>query len=104
MLSVLAFDAPNVDYHALAPEIVLTGAIVAVLLVDLLSERNKPLLASIAGLGLLGAALPVLTLAVDGAERSMFGGAYVVDDFALVMKGLFLLSAYVVVLLSANYV
>ncbi len=34
----------------------------------------------------------------------MFGGAYVVDDFALVVKALFLLSAYVVILLSTNYV
>jgi hypothetical protein len=36
--------------------------------------------------------------------RSMFGGAYVVDDFALVLKALFLVSGYVVVLLSTNYI
>ncbi|MGI8662776.1 MAG: NADH-quinone oxidoreductase subunit N [Acidimicrobiales bacterium] len=104
MLAALAFDAPHVDYHALAPEIVLTATIVVLLLVDLLSERNKPLLASIAGIGLLAAALPVLTLAVDGADRSLFGGAYVVDNFALVTKALFLIAGYVVVLLSTNYV
>ncbi len=34
----------------------------------------------------------------------MFGGAYVVDDFSLVLKALFLLSGYVVVLLSTNYI
>ena len=34
----------------------------------------------------------------------MFGGAYVVDDFALVMKGLFLVAGYVTVLLSTNYI
>ena len=34
----------------------------------------------------------------------MFGGAYVVDDFALVLKALFLLAGYVVVLLSTNYI
>ena len=104
MLAALAFDAPAVDYHALAPEIILTATIVVVLVVDLISERNKPLLASIAGIGLLAAALPVLTLAVDGTDRSMFGGAYVVDNFALVMKALFLLAGYVVVLLSTNYI
>ena len=48
--------------------------------------------------------VPVLTLAVDGADRSMFGGAYVVDDFALVLKALFLVAGYVVVLLSTNYI
>jgi NADH-quinone oxidoreductase subunit N len=34
----------------------------------------------------------------------MFGGAFVVDNFALILKATFLLSAYVVVLLSTNYV
>src|SRR4029077_8374950 len=103
-LAALAFTAPHIDYHAIAPEIIVTATIVVVLLVDLMSERNKPLLASIAGIGLLAAMVPILTLAVDGADRSMFGGAYVVDDFALVTKALFLIAAYVVVLLSTNYI
>ena len=34
----------------------------------------------------------------------MFGGAYVVDNFSLVLKALFLLAGYVVVLLSTNYI
>ena len=85
------FDSPDVDYHALAPEIVLTGAIVVVLLVDLFTpERPRGIVPSLAGIGLLAALVPVLTLAVDGADRVMFGGAYVVDNFALVLKALFL--------------
>ena len=43
-----------------------------------------------------------LTLAVDGTPRVMFGGAYVVDQFTLVLTGLFLLTGYVVVLLSST--
>ena len=58
----------------------------------------------VAGIGLLAALVPVLTLAVDGADRSMFGGAYAVDNFSLVLKALFLLAGYVVVLLSTNYI
>ena len=96
---------PNIDYHALAPEIVLAGAIVVLLLVDLLlDERQKWATSSLAGIGLLAAFIPILTLAVDGETRVMFGGAYVVDDFSLVLKALFLLSAYAVVLISTNYV
>jgi NADH-quinone oxidoreductase subunit N len=99
------FLRPEVDFHALAPEIVLTGAIVAVLLADLFTrEGARGIVPSIAGLGLLASLVPVLTLAVDGAERAMFGGAYTVDDFSLVLKALFLLSGYVVVLLSTNYI
>src|SRR3954468_9734699 len=101
---LLAFTTPQVDYHAFAPELVLTGALVVLLLVDVISERNRPLLGALAGFGLLAAMIPVITLAVDGADRSMFGGAYVVDNFALTMKALFLLSGYVVVLLSTDYI
>jgi NADH-quinone oxidoreductase subunit N len=52
--------------------------------------------------------LPVVTLAVIGDDmRNVISGPgitgrYVVDNFALVLKALFLLSGYVVVLLSTN--
>ncbi|MGE3622060.1 MAG: NADH-quinone oxidoreductase subunit N, partial [Acidimicrobiia bacterium] len=99
------FSRPHVDFHAFAPEIVLVGTIVVVLLADLFtSEGGKGILPSLAGIGLLASLVPVLTLAVDGADRIMFDGAYTVDNFSLVLKALFLLSAYVVVLLSTNYV
>ena len=101
---LLGFDAPSIDYHAFAPEFVLTGTLVVLLLVDVASERNRALMSSIAGIGLLASLVPVITLAVDGADRVMFGGAYAVDDFALVLKGLFLAAGYLVVLLSTNYV
>ena len=101
----VTFASPSIDWHALAPEIVLTATVVVVLLVDLFTaEHNKWLTPSIAGLGLLAALIPVITLAVDGSTRSMFGGAYVVDDFALVMKALFLIAGYVTVLLSNHYI
>jgi len=99
------FLSPDVDFHALAPEMVLTGAIVAVLLADLFtSESSRGIVPSIAGIGLLAALVPVLTLALDGADRVMFGGGYSVDNFSLVIKAMFLLSGYVVVLLSTNYI
>jgi len=101
---VVDFVTPNIDYHAFAPEIILLSTLVVLLLVDVFSERSQALLPTIAGLGLLAATVPVLTLAVDGADRTMFGGAYAVDGFSLAMKALFLVSGYVVVLLSTNYV
>jgi NADH-quinone oxidoreductase subunit N len=98
------FTAPTIDYHAFAPEIVLTGVLVVVLLADLVFERDKWLIPSLTGIGVLAALVPVLTLALDGTDRAMFDGAYVVDDFALVMKALFLIAGYVVILLSTNYI
>jgi NADH-quinone oxidoreductase subunit N len=96
-------NVPAIDYHALAPEIVLTGTVVVVLLVDLFAKRSD-LVPRLASMGVLGALIPVFTLAVDGADRSMFGGSYIVDNYALVFKGLFLIVAYLTILVSFNYI
>ncbi len=110
LLTVLAqaWEQPRVDYHALAPEIVLAGVIVLVLIVDLVSdERSKWATSTLAGLGLIGSAIPLLTLAVsdEGSRQAIIGnGGYIVDDFSLVLKALFLVAGYIVVLLSTNYV
>jgi NADH-quinone oxidoreductase subunit N len=97
------FTAPNLDLHALLPEFVLVGVIIAVLIADLiLDETRKFLITTIAGAGLLFTLIPILTLSVDGADRSMFGGAYVVDDFALVLKAMFVIAGYITLLMSSN--
>jgi NADH-quinone oxidoreductase subunit N len=95
---------PSIDFHAFAPEIVLTAAIVACLLVDLFLPRRPELVPRIASIGVLGALIPVITLAADGTDRSMFGGAFVVDNYSLVFMGLFLVSAYFALLLSVDYI
>jgi len=105
LLQGTPFVRPDVDLHAFAPELVLVGAIVAVLLVDLFTrEGARGIVPQVAGLGILASLVPMVTLAVDGTDRVMFGGAYAVDNFSLVLKALFLLAGYVVVLLSTNYI
>lgn len=103
---MLAFVSPTIDWHAMAPELVLTGVVCLLLLADIvLLDRARPIMSSLAGLGLLAALIPVLTLAVsDEGPRSSFGGSFIVDDTALLLKALFLISGYLVVLLSTNYV
>lgn len=100
------FTPPTIDYHALAPEIVLAVGICAVILVDLyLEESRKWITATLTGFVLLGALIPVVTLAVhDDPVRELFGGRYVVDEYSLILKVLFLLAGYVVVLLSQSYI
>lgn len=104
VLLAAAWSAPRIDYHALAPEIILAAGICIVLIADLfLPERNKWLLSVLAGTSLLAAVVPVLTLGLrETASRSLFDGRYVVDEFSLVLKGLFLLAGYVVILLSTS--
>ena len=100
------FTAPTIDYHALAPEIILAAGICLVLLVDLfVEERQRWITSTLTGMVLLAAFIPVVTLSVIGGDvRSLFDGRYVIDEFALVVKALFMLAGYVVVLLSSNEV
>jgi NADH-quinone oxidoreductase subunit N len=99
------FKVPYLDYHALAPEIIVGATLVLVLVADvLLEDRHKWVLSNVAGWGLLGAFLVVIELGARSHHASMVGGAYVVDNFSLVLKGLFLLTGYVVLLMSSNYV
>ncbi len=99
------WEKPHVDFHAFAPEIVVVAALVLLMLFDLFgSEHSKWAQSSIAGIGLLAALVPIGTLAYDGVDRVLFNGGYVVDHFSLLLKAVFLLSAYVVVLMSTNYI
>jgi NADH-quinone oxidoreductase subunit N len=96
---------PHVDFHAIAPEIVLTGTILVVLIADLIwPERSRFVSSRIASVGVLGALIPVITLAADGTDRVMFGGAFVVDAYALAFQGFFLVVTYVVLLMSSDYI
>ncbi len=107
---MFAFVAPTIDYHAFAPEIIVVSVLAVLILIDCFtSDYEKSAQSSIAGFGLLLALIPVVTLAMDGTARGMFGSAesgyaYVVDNYALILKALFLLSGYVVVLLSQTYI
>ncbi|WP_334142373.1 NADH-quinone oxidoreductase subunit N [Rhabdothermincola sp.] len=103
--ALTTWTSPSIDFHAFAPEIIVVATISLLILLDLFGgERNKWTQPSVAGIGLLVAGIPIVTLAYDGVDRVLFGGGYVVDDFALVLKALFVISGYVVVLISTNYI
>jgi len=100
----------NVDYHALAPEIILALTVLAVLVVDLLPVDK--FWTAVVGLGgLFVAFVPVLTLGFcesldfcdDAGVRLLFGDSYVVDTFSLVLKGVFIGGAFISILLSVGY-
>ena len=105
MEALLAFSRPALDWHALAPELTLLAFGTLITVVDIIwDDRSKQAMPTLAGIGLLATLLPVITLALDGTDRTMFGGAYVIDDFSLVLKALFLISGYVVILMSVVYI
>src|SRR3989454_7104952 len=93
---------PAIDYHAIAPELVLAGTIFLVLLVDLFLRRERKWLAMpLSFIGVAGSLAAALTLI--GSVRRTFGGSYVVDNFALLFKVFFLAVAMVVLALSLRY-
>ncbi|MCP5032890.1 MAG: NADH-quinone oxidoreductase subunit N [Actinomycetia bacterium] len=103
-VEAVPFDRPAIDWHAAAPELVLLGWGALVTVIDIIGlEKVRRFMPPLTGIGFLLALIPVLTLWNDGADRIMFDGAYVVDQYSLVLKGLFLVAGYVVVLLSTNY-
>lgn len=96
---------PGWDFHAIVPEIVVSATIVVVLIADFFfAYRGRFRTSQIATIGVLAAMVPVITLAVDGGTRSMFGGAFVVDPYALAFQGFFLVATYVTLLLSVDYI
>ena len=95
----------EIDYLALAPELIIVGTLVLVLALDLILRReNKYWTATVAVAGTALALIPLGILAINGETISMFDGSYVIDEFALVLKGVFLVAAYIVFLMSHHYI
>jgi NADH-quinone oxidoreductase subunit N len=95
----------EIDYLALAPELIIVGTMILVFALDLVLRReNKYWTATVSVAGTALALIPLGILAINGDTISMFDGSYVVDEFALVLKGLFLVAAYVVFLMSHHYI
>jgi NADH-quinone oxidoreductase subunit N len=91
-----------IDLHAILPELILSGTIMLVLIADaFLSQRRKWVTMPLGFVGVLAALIAVQTLV--GEERSTFGGAFVVDDFAVLFKTFFLSVALIVLMLSLRY-
>jgi NADH-quinone oxidoreductase subunit N len=105
VLAQVPFVRPHIDWHAVAPELVLLGVGALLTLIDIVFlDKARKYGSMLAGIGLLLPLIPIVTLAIDAEPRSLFGGAYVVDKYSLILKALFLLSGYVVILLSSNYI
>jgi NADH-quinone oxidoreductase subunit N len=96
---------PTLDWHALAPDLVVAVTILLVLVADFFFRGRGPIRSSqLASFGVLGALVPIATLAADGTDRFMFDGAYAVDDYALILKAFFLVAAYITILMSVDYI
>lgn len=95
----------SIDYLAIAPELMVIVTILGVLALDLfLPRRLKFVTAALAVVGLTLSLIPIAMLAVGDEAVSLFDGSYVIDDFALVFKGLFVVAGYIVLIMSVSYI
>src|ERR1700675_5147072 len=91
-----------IDYHAILPELILSGTILLVLVVDVfLPARRKSWSMAVALVGTVASLIAVLTLLGDA--RTTFGGSFVVDNFAILFKLFFLSVAVLVLAISFRY-
>lgn len=92
----------SVDWHAIAPEVILSLTACLVLVADLFLPREGKWVAMP-----LGAAGIVATLAaivsLIGDDRTTFGTTFVVNDFALIFKTLFCVIGLLVLAISFDY-
>jgi NADH-quinone oxidoreductase subunit N len=92
----------RIDYHAILPELILSGTILLVLVADSFArQRRKWVAMPVSFLGVLAALIAALTLI--GSDRTTFNGMFVVDNFALLFKIFFLSVALLVLLVSLRY-
>ncbi len=91
------------NYALFLPEFLLVGLAFLVLGIDLfLPRERKGVAAYISAVGLLVVAASALSL--RGVSQSLFGGLFLVDDYALFFKFFFPLIAVFVCLISTDYV
>jgi NADH-quinone oxidoreductase subunit N len=90
----------QIDYAALAPEIIIAAAACFILIADLALKGRARVFGNVTALGATVLAL-LATVSLYGTDqRSTLGGLFVLDDFAIVMKVIFLLATAYVIWLS----
>ena len=91
-----------IDYHAILPELILSGTILLVLVVDVwLSAEHKAWSMPVALVGVVASL--AATLSLVGQHRTTFGGMFVVDSFTVLLQVFFLTVAIVVLAISYRY-
>ena len=95
---------PEIDLFLIAPEIIVTAFGFLVLLFDVFSpkKKRKGYLGVFCLIGIIFASL--YTFPQMGSVRSGFEGMFVSDGFALFFKIIFLIIAFLTVLISMDYI
>jgi len=91
------------DLYSLAPELVLTGATLLLLIVNAFTPRAKQQMLSWLGVAGLAASGLALFLVAGGPPLAFANGVVVLDAFGTFFKAIFLLSGIFTLIMSAKY-
>lgn len=96
------FAQQAVDWHAIAPELVLTAVACIVLVADLfLPREGKWIVMPLAAAGVFGTLAAVVSLV--GERRETLARSFEVDSFALLMKGVFCVLGLIILAISFHF-
>jgi NADH-quinone oxidoreductase subunit N len=90
----------QIDYAALAPEIVISAAACLILVLDLALRGRTRVVANWLAFLAVDLAFVLALLTLRGGHRTTLGGMFVLDDFAVVMKLVFLVATAFVIWIS----
>jgi NADH-quinone oxidoreductase subunit N len=97
-----SFIQADVDWHALAPELVMIVTACIVLVVDLFVPREiKWIAMPLSAAGIFGTVAAIASLV--GEDRTTLASSFVVNDFALLFKGIFALLGLVILGISFHF-
>jgi NADH-quinone oxidoreductase subunit N len=93
---------PSVDWHALAPELVMASAACIVLVADLFLPRDARWIAMpLSAAGIIGTLAAVVSLI--NTETTTLAGTFEVDTFSLLFKALFCVLGLIILAISFHY-
>ncbi|CAB1069031.1 hypothetical protein JY97_06290 [Alkalispirochaeta odontotermitis] len=97
----MQFEALNISFTSVMPEILLTGLALVVLLLDFfLRKKSKYILGYLSAAG-LAALLPIVLVSVDA--NPSFGGTVIADRFAAFFNIIFIVAGILATLISMDY-
>ena len=94
----------GISYHAILPETILSVVAILIMMLDAFSRRlERRLVGAVSIIGLLGAAVALISLWGRDGETS-FSGMIITDDFRLFFSLIFVLVSTLIVMISLRWI
>jgi NADH-quinone oxidoreductase subunit N len=97
-------ESLGIDYQSILPETITASVAVLIMMIDALARKiERRVAGAVSLLGLIGAAVSVISL-WGNSGRTSFKGMIIVDDFRLFFAMIFLIVTFLTVLISLHWI